>query len=614
MFSPKNTCLPLCAMAAACVCFAQTPVSFSPKTSTSGVAPYNIYTADLNNDGITDIVQDTGESPAGFTVSLGKGDGTFKLPNFHSAPISSRVRDPLVLGDFNNDGKMDVALLCAPAPKIATFLGKGDGTFQSPIISTISLPANWGFSLSGAQAADFNADGKIDLAAWAWDNSTQQSSAMYVIQGDGTGRFTSPHQALAGPANTPSTDFEISVGDYDSDGITDIAATSLVYSGGSIDPPSTTVHVLYGKNDFTFEDTTPLTQKAWINIGSGDLNSDGFSDLYALTEAYGVRQLAVLYGAGSRTFTNYFTTLPNTDEVGVGGYISQLAQGDFNGDGRMDLAATAKTPDQSSPSSYSYYLEVFLATTRRGQFTIQRVPLPSTYPPGTAPVAGLFGSTHLKPDLVISGSKSQQQSYLVAETNQASGGSFGPCRYPNSGHGFDVCAAGTVSGSTATFNAAANSFGQLRKIALWVDGKKVNEQYRAWDHHAYFQWAGSFSNGTHQASLIAADVDNRLQKYKFSFTVGATSCSAPASNGIHVCSPVNGSSVNSPVKTTATARITGTLAQMEIWVDGVKKYSQSTSLTESTSIALARGKHRFDFNAVNTAGTKWKATVYATVP
>jgi hypothetical protein len=77
---------------------------------------------------------------------------------------------------------------------------------------------------------------------------------------------------------------------------------------------------------------------------------------------------------------------------------------------------------------------------------------------------------------------------------------------------------------------------------------------------------------------------------------------------------VNGSSVNSPVKTTATARITGTLAQMEIWVDGVKKYSQNASLTESTSIALARGKHRFDFNAVNTAGTKWKATVYATVP
>jgi hypothetical protein len=71
--------------------------------------------------------------------------------------------------------------------------------------------------------------------------------------------------------------------------------------------------------------------------------------------------------------------------------------------------------------------------------------------------------------------------------------------------------------------------------------------------------------------------------------------------------------VNSPVNCTATAKISGTLARMEIWVDGVKKYSESTSLHESTSIALPAGKHKFTFNAVNTAGTKWATSVFATV-
>jgi len=53
---------------------------------------------------------------------------------------------------------------------------------------------------------------------------------------------------------------------------------------------------------------------------------------------------------------------------------------------------------------------------------------------------------------------------------------------------------------------------------------------------------------------------------------------------------------------------------MEVWVDGVKKHTETSGLTLNTSIALAAGKRRFDFYAVNTAGTKWERTVYATVP
>lgn len=91
-------------------------------------------------------------------------------------------------------------------------------------------------------------------------------------------------------------------------------------------------------------------------------------------------------------------------------------------------------------------------------------------------------------------------------------------------------------------------------------------------------------------------------------------CNAPSTAGVNVCSPVNNSTVNSPVSAVAKATIAGTLARMEVWVDGVKMFTETTSTTLSTSISLAAGKHRFDFYAVNTAATKWEATVYATVP
>ena len=109
-------------------------------------------------------------------------------------------------------------------------------------------------------------------------------------------------------------------------------------------------------------------------------------------------------------------------------------------------------------------------------------------------------------------------------------------------------------------------------------------------------------------------MDNRLQKTTFSFAVGAAgTCSAPSSPGVHVCKPANGSTVSSPVQVQATATITGTLARMELWVDGVKKYTETSSKTLSTSISLAAGSHRFSIFAVNTAGTKWQGVSTATV-
>ena len=99
-----------------------------------------------------------------------------------------------------------------------------------------------------------------------------------------------------------------------------------------------------------------------------------------------------------------------------------------------------------------------------------------------------------------------------------------------------------------------------------------------------------------------------------SYTIGSSStCGAPSAPGVNVCKPVNGSTVASPVPVQAAATVTGTILRMEVWVDGVKKFSTLNSRTLSTSLSLANGSHTFAFVAVNTAGAKWTKTVSATV-
>ena len=155
----------------------------------------------------------------------------------------------------------------------------------------------------------------------------------------------------------------------------------------------------------------------------------------------------------------------------------------------------------------------------------------------------------------------------------------------------------------------------MRTAAVWVDGKKTKEQLaHAFSNYSFLDASIPLTAGTHAITIYGTGWDDTLLKQSFTLTVGGGgACTAPSSPGVHVCSPVNGTTVTSPVAVRAAATITGTLARMEVWVDGVKKYTETSSKTLSTSISLAAGTHRFAVYAVNTAGTKWNTMVSATV-
>jgi FG-GAP-like repeat len=164
--------------------------------------------ADVNGDGIPDVITASLGSGAPVTVYLGKGDGTFGPP---IAP-SFTLCGPAVFADFNGDGKMDMALNSDQGRTGYVALGNGDGTFQTPVrVIGVDDPA---------AAADLNGDGIPDLVGYS-ATSKQTYLAVALGHGDGTFGQASLHPLQYGFDLISST---VVITDWNGDGHLDIAA------------------------------------------------------------------------------------------------------------------------------------------------------------------------------------------------------------------------------------------------------------------------------------------------------------------------------------------------------------------------------------------------------
>jgi len=601
----------LCFAATFATCFAQSP-------ATASFSSHNVYTqnsrfiravGDLNNDGYQDLVIATDPAAQGpsFSVLLSKGDGTYRAPITYALPTGSNS-GTLALADFNGDGKLD--LVTATGSSFSTYLGNGDGTFRSPVAHNVTG------QLETFAAADVNGDSKTDLLmVTTSDQAYTNDLCVFLSNGDGTfSAGTVTHNLLGGPDEVGVGD--LLTGDFNGNGKTDIAAISASRGG-------TQLQIWLGDGDGSFKMSYSDGSLENFDFIVADLNGDGISDLVGTANNYCSQctnpeepYFTVYYGNSNGTVQR--TQVPVTG----GCPMDYPAVADFNGDGIPDVAFGGLDCQDTTPNSMS-----ILFGKGNGQFGSQT--LIYTFTPPAAHYSdiaytayGLRGNRDTKADLVFSQqnfaltvNRPLTSNHIITLLNTTTA-NFPTCNAPNAAVGINLCspAAGSTVSSPVKFTIGASGDTPIRKVEVWADGKKQAEQFAgAFTDYAFFNNSLPLVAGSHRIAVLATGWDNSLQSKVFTLNVGSSSsCSAPSSSGVHICTPASGSTVNSPVQVQAAAKVTGTIANTQLWVDGVKKYSTaSTSL--NTSVSLAAGSHRFAVLAINTAGQKWESAVNATV-
>jgi len=243
-----------------------------------------LVVGDLNNDGKLDAVVDdstTNGEQAGVTVLLGNGDGTFTQAHTYSL-VNGCWAGPMVLGDLNGDGYLDLVVANSGCQSLSIFLGTGDGGFRF-LRSIATGGTNGGQYQQGLALVDLNiavSNGRIGFAG-----------IIGIRMGRGDGTFE-PVQAIDDGFHNP---YAVVAADFNGDGNQDLAITNY---------DNSQVMILLGRGDGQFMDPmyTSLSQPSTVLL-AGDFNGDGKVDLAALPQLeYVGKEVAVLHGNGDGTF------------------------------------------------------------------------------------------------------------------------------------------------------------------------------------------------------------------------------------------------------------------------------------------------------------------------
>lgn len=270
-------------------------------------AVFDAATGDFNGDGRADVAVPTRD---GVEVALGSGDGAFH------APILSAANGAvgLAAGDFDGDAVLDLAVMRSFGV-FGVLHGNGDGTFQAAPVAKLDgqLPTS-------LDVADFNGDGHPDIAAPAY-------VSVQMLLGDGTGALAPGTAFSEATGSSFPRPYFASSGDLNGDGIVDLVVsyTETAFNG----PFANTVGVALGNGDGTFR--VAGHYPTGVSPGPsviGDLDGDCRLDIVVADEDS--NDLAILLGKGDGSFRD--------DMRGAAYGVRAMVLRDFDRDGQLDLA------------------------------------------------------------------------------------------------------------------------------------------------------------------------------------------------------------------------------------------------------------------------------------
>ena len=306
-------------------------------TFATGNEPCSVAIGDLHGNSIPDLVV-ANRTDGTLSVLLGNGNGTFQTQQTFT---TGNYPTAVAVGDVNGDGNSDLVVAKEGSNSVSVLLGNGNGTFQAQ--QTFAS----GITPLSVKLGDVNGDGIPDIVL-----ADEGSNTVSVILGNGNGTFQAQQTFATG--NEP---FSVALSDVNGDGKPD-----LVVANGSL---LGTVSVLLSNGNGTFQtQQTFATGYSPRSVVVGDVNGDGIPDVVAANE--GSNSLGVLLGNGNGTFQPQQTFSPGN--FGPGNAPLSVAVGDLNGDGRPDLVVPISGSTQAQVSVFlnltgSFAGQVYTLTT-----------------------------------------------------------------------------------------------------------------------------------------------------------------------------------------------------------------------------------------------------------
>lgn len=289
----------------------EAPVN-SPTGVVSGQSTWYGAAGDFNADGKLDVAVPV--YGGDLLVFLGNGDGTFTA----AAPIVGGGGDAnVVVADFNRDGKADIATAYSMTASISVMFSNGDGTFAPPVVTPVT---GLNYYFSDMAAADINGDGAPDLV---FTGSDFMFTDLQAFTNDGSGVLTQSYQS-----DLISTMFGVYVLLADVDGDSNIDA---VLGLGQ----DNVIAIARGKNDGTFGAPEAYYCRDYsISAVLADVDGDSFQDIVTVFNPG--TDMDVIKGGPSGSLRTPHAYLNN-------GETRDVAFADFNKDGFLDLVSANRT-------------------------------------------------------------------------------------------------------------------------------------------------------------------------------------------------------------------------------------------------------------------------------
>jgi hypothetical protein len=345
---------------------AQAQFETRASTSTGEYVPNSVAVGDFNRDGKLDVaVINELPGPPGVTIFLGNGDGTFTTGAYYAVGMDPQYA---ATASLRSDGILDLVVGDHSSSNVYVMLGNGDGTFQPPA----AYPASGQPVM--VSLGDFSGSGNLDIIALT--NSGSDCNCVEVLPGNGDGTFGA---AVVTPVPYNIVGYAMASGNFNGDGELDVAVSGAFGSANQVD-------ILLGNGDgsFTPDGYYPVSLSPG-SVATGQFTSSNEDVDLAVANGDDVTVSALL-GNGDGTFQQAV----DYDVIGSPNWV---AVGDFNGDGKEDLVAATNIIQNQTVGSVGVLLG-------NGDGTFQPV---AAYPAGhilSYVAIGDFNGDH-KPDLVV---------------------------------------------------------------------------------------------------------------------------------------------------------------------------------------------------------------------